>query len=129
MSIKDVAEFADEWEAILIVAVARRMRSVGVPDSMIGISGMPYEDPGAFVRTHAIGGSNNNIPGLGIMGDRPGINVDLAVLDADFAPMVKVASWAMGGLKDRVDAVIALRGLASENRRISMRSEWPRKRP
>jgi hypothetical protein len=51
---------AAEWEAILIATVAHRMRQVGVPESMIGISGMLYEDPGAFVRTHAVGGSNNN---------------------------------------------------------------------
>jgi hypothetical protein len=71
-----VLRFAEEWEAIFNLAVARRMQAVGVPDSMIGIAGMPYEDPGAFVRTHAVGGSNNTIPGRGIMGDRPGINHD-----------------------------------------------------
>ena len=107
MSVEDVAGFAEEWEAILIVAVARRMRAVGVPDWMLGISGIPYEDPSAFVRTHAVGGSNNNIPGRGIIGDRPGINVDVAVLDLDFPPMFKLASWSKGRLKDRIDAVIA----------------------
>ena len=107
MSDGDVSRFAEEWEAILVLAVARRMRAVGVPDSMIGISGMPYEDPGAFVRTHAVGGSNNNIPGRGIIGDRPGINVDIAVLDAGFPPMLKVMAWSEGRLKDRIDAVIA----------------------
>ena len=107
MSDGDLLRFAEEWEAILNLAVARRMQLVGVPDSMIGISGMPYEEPGAFVRTHAVGGSNNNIPGRGIVGDRPGINVDIAVLDASFPPMRKLESWSGGRLKDRVDAVIA----------------------
>jgi hypothetical protein len=102
-----LSRFAEEWESVLNVVVARRMRAVGVPDSMIGIHGMPYEDPGAFVRTHAVGGSNNNIPDRGIMGDRPGINVDIAVLDVAFPPMLKVVSWSEGRLKDRIDAVIA----------------------
>ncbi len=74
---------------------------------MIGIFGMPYEESGAFVLTHAVGGSNNNIPGLGIIGDRPGINVDLAVLDPNFPLMRKLATWAQSRLKDRIDAVIA----------------------
>jgi hypothetical protein len=68
---------------------------------------MPYEDPGAFVRSHAIGGSNNNIPGRGIVGSGPGINVDIAVLDARFTQMSKVKSWESASLKDRIDAVIA----------------------
>lgn len=74
---------------------------------MIGIFGMPYEDSNAFVLTHAIGGSNNNIPGRGIIGDGPGINVDFAALDPNFPPMRKVATWSSSRLKDRIDAVIA----------------------
>lgn len=103
----EVLAFAEEWEAVLAAAVAGRMRTVGIPEEMIGIRGLPHEDPGAFVRTHAVGGSNNNIPGRGIVGERPGINVDIAVLDARFAPMSRVGSWASASLKDRIDAVIA----------------------
>ncbi len=100
-------QFAKDWETLINLAVARRMQAVGVPNSMIGIFGMPYEDSGAFVLTHALGGSNNKIPGRGIIGDRPGINVDLAVLDPNFSPMRKLTSWSKSRLKDRIDAVIA----------------------
>lgn len=103
----DVVAFATEWEAELSAAVGNRMRAVGVPDELIGIKGMPFEDSGAFVRGHAIGGANNNIPGRGIVGDGPGINVDLAALDVRFTQMSKVTCWASASLKDRVDAVIA----------------------
>jgi hypothetical protein len=103
----EILAFSAEWETVLDHAIANRMRSIGVPDAMIGIRGLPYEDPGAFVRTHAVGGSNNNIPGRGIMGDGPGINVDLAVLDQKFTPMLSVQSWATARLRDRIDAVIA----------------------
>jgi hypothetical protein len=103
----EVVAYAKEWERQLDQVIALRMRTVGVPEAMIGIKGMPYEDPGAFVCTHAIGGSNNNIPGRGIVGSGPGINVDLAVLDARCTYMRAVKSWESAGLKDRVDAVIA----------------------
>lgn len=103
----EVIAFAKEWADQLNEAIANRMRAVGVPEEMIGIRGMPYEDAGAFVRTHALGGSNNNIPGRGVIGKGPGINVDIAVLDAQFAEMSGVLSWARGSLKDRIDAVIA----------------------
>lgn len=103
----EVIAFAREWEEPLSKAIANRMRAVGVPQEMIGIKGMPYEDPGAFVCTHALGGSNNNFPGKGIIGEGPGINVDIAVLDARFTKMSGVKSWASARLKDRIDAVIA----------------------
>jgi hypothetical protein len=103
----EVIAFATEWEPFLNRAVANRMSAVGVPEELVGIRGMPFEDPGAFVRTHATGGANNNIPGRGIVGTGPGINVDLAVLDALFTPMSKVQSWGSARLKDRIDAVIA----------------------
>ena len=90
----NVVSFSGEWEAELNQAVANRMSAVGVPDEMIGIQGMPYEDTGAFVRTHAIGGANNNIPGTGIIGSGPGINVDMAVLDQEFSGMSQVEAWA-----------------------------------
>ena len=89
----NVVSFSGEWEAELNQAVANRMSAVGVPDEMIGIQGMPYEDTGAFVRTHAIGGANNNIPGTGIIGSGPGINVDMAVLDQEFSGMSQVEAW------------------------------------
>jgi hypothetical protein len=101
----DVLRFSAEYEAELNAASAKRMRQVGVPEEMIGIRGMPFEDAGAFVRTHAQGGGNlraGTIPGIGA-----GINVDLAVLDTQYPPMSGVPSWSRASLKDRLDAVIA----------------------
>lgn len=101
----DVLRFSAEYEVELNAAIANRMRKIGVPEEMIGIKGMPGEDPGAFVRTHAQGGGNIKAGQFARKG--PGINVDLAVLDTSFPDMKHVASWATATLKDRIDAVIA----------------------
>lgn len=101
----EVLHFSAEYEAELKAAIENRMRQVGVPEEMIGIKGMPFEDQGAFVRTHAQGGAHlraGSIPGI-----CAGINVDLAVLDEQFPPMYDVPSWGRATLRDRIDAVSA----------------------
>jgi hypothetical protein len=101
----EVLRFSAEYEAELNMAIANRMRRLGVPEGMIGIKGMPFEDSGAFVRTHAQGGAN--VKSGQRAGQGPGINVDLAVLDFGFSAMSAVPSWSIATLKDRIDAVIA----------------------
>jgi len=81
------------------------MRQVGVPDEMIGFK-YPGIDEGPFVRypTSQIGGNIN--PHV-FSGRKPGINLDLGVLDANHPAMSKVPAWAKASLRDRIDAAIA----------------------
>lgn len=101
----DVLRFSAEYEAQLTAAVANRMRRIGVPEEMIGIKGLPFEDAGAFVLTHAQGGANIKLGQ--ISGQGPAINADLAALDTQFPAMSKVPTWSRATLKDRIDAIIA----------------------
>ena len=54
--------------------------------------------------TSQIGG---NINPHTLPGRKPGINLDLGVLDAKHPAMSKVPSWATASLRDRIDAAIA----------------------
>lgn len=93
------ARFRDE----LGRAVRNRMLRIGVPSAMIGIRFWGVEE-GALVRYYPpqLGGNIR----IGLNG-QPGINVDVAALDA-LAPKVhELPHWQTASWKDRVDAVIA----------------------
>jgi hypothetical protein len=101
----DVVDFADRYYETLKRVIGDRMRQVGVPEEMIGFEYLGI-DEGPFVRypTSQIGG---NINPHRFPGRRPGINIDLGVLDANHPAMTNAPSWATARLRDRVDAAIA----------------------
>src|SRR5260370_16095781 len=101
----DIVDFANRYNEPLNRVIGNRMRQVGVPDEMIGFK-YPGIDEGPFVRypTSQIGGNIN--PHV-FPGRKPGINLDLGVLDANHPAMSTVLSWAKAGLRDRIDATIA----------------------
>jgi len=101
----DVIDFANRYNEPLNRVIGNRMRQVGVPEEMIGFK-YPGIDEGPFVRypTSQMGGNLN--PHL-VPGCKPGINLDLGVLDANHPAMSKVPSWAKAALRDRIDAAIA----------------------
>lgn len=100
----EVADFANRYEELLNHAIAKRMKQVGIPDEMIGISWWG-EEPGAFVLARQPPQLGGNIR-IGLDG-LPGINVDPAVLDVNGHKVGKLESSCSANLKDRVDAVIA----------------------
>ena len=99
----DVIDFARRYRLLLEATIAERMRRVGVPEDMIGIRYWGVETGAfAFYDPPQLGGNIR----VGLDG-KPGINVDPAVLDSDAPKVGVLQSWRFGGLKDRVDAVIA----------------------
>jgi RHS repeat-associated protein len=103
----EILDFAERHGDKLSAAIGNRMRQIGVPANMIGMKGVPGVDEGPLVRyLRAQGGGNVRPPQYGVQ--QPGINVDYAVLDANFPDIAtKSPTWATASLKDRVDAVVA----------------------
>src|SRR5271155_1422617 len=101
----DVVDFANRYYEPLNRVIGNRMRQVGVLEEMIGFK-YPGIDEGPFVRypTCQIGGNIN--PHMS-PGCKPGINLDLGVLDANHPAMSKVPSWEKATLRERIDAAIA----------------------
>jgi hypothetical protein len=92
----DIVDFANRYNDLLNRVIGNRMRQVGVPNEMIGFK-YPGIDEGPFVRypTSQIGGNIN--PHV-FPGRKPGINLDLGVLDAS-RPEVLIYEASDGGLQ------------------------------
>jgi len=98
---EDVVDFANRWDTELDAAAANRMRRVGVPEEMIGLSDTPF---GRALETRAAQGGGNLHPDWSGV-SHPQLNVDIAVLDARLN--ASSPTWARASWKDRIDAVVA----------------------
>lgn len=101
-----IVDFTTRYFRELNTAVANRMRTLGVPEAVIGIRDFPGVDETAFTRfpDTQIGG---NINSTVFPGREQGIALDHGIFDTSH-PIVNVApTWRMSRLSDRADAAIA----------------------
>ena len=104
-----IVEFATRMCNELSAVIAAHMRSLGVPESMIGLRGIASIEPGQpFVRfpnTQIGGNLNAAVNPLWI----PGIALDHGILDGAHPSMRGVPAWGdpTTRLRDRIDAAIA----------------------